>query len=328
MIPPSGRALAPAPIAAAALVVARRGGSVFARGLATLCLVPFLGLGLGLGSVAVAGAADIVAHRGASHDAPENTVAAARLGWEQGADAVELDVHLSKDGRIVVIHDPDTRRTTGVAGRVVEQSWEELRRLDAGSWKDARFAGERLPTLEEMAAIVPAGRRLFIEIKCGPEILPELERVLRTTALRPEQIVIIGFGYDTMVQAKKRFPQFKVHWLSAFKREAKTGQMTPSIDSLIRRARTGGLSGLDLQYQGPIDADAVRRVKAAGLEFHVWTVDDAAEARRLSEAGVDSITTNRPRWLRDQLARPAASPAGDAAASPSTSGGSIPAPRL
>lgn len=249
-------------------------------------------------------AVEIVAHRGASRDAPENTVASARLAWEQKADAVELDIYLTRDGRIVVLHDADTKRTTGQPGKVVEKSWDELRALDAGSWKHARWKGEKLPSLDEIIATVPADRRLFIEIKCGPEVLPELERVLKASGLPASRTVIIGFGYETMVQAKKRFPAIAVHWLSSFKQDARSGQMVPGVDELIQKAKAGGLTGLDLSEKGPIDAAFVGKVKAAGLQCHVWTVDDPVAARRLRDAGVDSITTNRPRFLRESLAAP------------------------
>src|SRR5262249_38764427 len=99
---------------------------------------------------------EIIAHRGASHDAPENTLAAMRLAWAQGADAIECDVHLARDGELVVVHDPDARRTTGVALEVARASVAELQQLDAGRWKDARFAGEKIPTLDEVLALVPA----------------------------------------------------------------------------------------------------------------------------------------------------------------------------
>jgi glycerophosphoryl diester phosphodiesterase len=247
------------------------------------------------------GAVDIVAHRGASFDAPENTVASAKLGWKQEADAVEIDIYLSKDGRIVVMHDADTKRTTGVVGKMVETTAADLRALDAGSWKGADWKGERIPFLEEIIATVPAGRRLFIEIKCGPEILPELERVWKASGLKPAQTVIIGFGYDTMVAARKRFPDVPVHWLSGFKTNAKSGAVTPTVGELIRKAKAGGLTGIDVSHQGPVDEAFIRQVKAAGLQCHVWTVDDPVIARRLKAAGVDSITTNRPRWLREQL---------------------------
>ena len=102
---------------------------------------------------------EIVAHRGASYDAPENTVAAIKLAWEQKADAAEFDVFLSKDGKIVVMHDKDTKRIAGVDRKVVDQTLAELRKLDVGRWKDAKFAGEKMPTLDEMLATVPEGKQ-------------------------------------------------------------------------------------------------------------------------------------------------------------------------
>ena len=122
---------------------------------------------------------EIIAHRGASFDAPENTLAAVRLGWEQSADAVEVDVHLSRDGKIVVIHDDTTRKVAGVPRGVQSQTLSELKALDVGRWKSRRWTGERIPLFEEVLATIPAGKRLFVEIKSGPECLPEFAKVLR-----------------------------------------------------------------------------------------------------------------------------------------------------
>src|SRR6266704_983821 len=113
----------------------------------------------------------IIAHRGASYDAPENTLPAIKLAWEQGADAVEIDVHLSRDGRIAVIHDESTRKTGGVNKKVCDQAWSELQKLDVGCWKDRNWAGTCIPSLEEVLATVPQGKRLFIEVKCGEEFI-------------------------------------------------------------------------------------------------------------------------------------------------------------
>lgn len=108
-----------------------------------------------LGLVAQTSAVDIIGHRGASHDAPENTLAAFKLGWEQGADAVELDIWLTKDGKIVCLHDADTKRTTGVLKKAADSTLAELRTLDAGTWKDAKWRGEKIPTLTEALAAIP-----------------------------------------------------------------------------------------------------------------------------------------------------------------------------
>ncbi len=246
-------------------------------------------------------AVEIIAHRGASYDAPENTLAAFRLGYTQQADAVELDIRLTRDGQIVVIHDANTRRTTGHDADVKSCSLASLRALDAGRWKGAQWQGERLPTLSEALATVPDGKQLFIEIKCGPEVLPELERVLKTAGKASEQTVLIGFKYETMKTARQRFPKLPLYWLVAVGTDAKT-EPTPDIETLIAKARAAGFDGLNLHYRFPIDAAAVAKVRAAGLRLYVWTVDDTAVAARLAAVGVNGLTTNRPRWLRDQLA--------------------------
>ena len=151
-------------------------------------------------------AVEIIAHRGASHDAPENTLAAMELAWEQGADAIELDLHLSKDGEIIVMHDPDTKRTTGVVGKIVDLtgvSWRSWM-LAPGCIRASRT--ERIPSLQSLLQTVGPGKRVFIEIKCGPEIMPRLKEVLTRVNLPPERMVIIGFGLETMAAAKEMFP--------------------------------------------------------------------------------------------------------------------------
>ena len=117
--------------------------------------------------------------------------------------------------------------------------------------------------------------------------------------------MLIGFNYDTMVQAKQQFPQLQVYWIVSYKTDKhdKNKREVPRLDSLIQKARAGRLDGLDLDARLPIDSRWVSQVKAAGLRLYVWTVDDAALASRLMDAGVDGITTNRPGWLREQGTR-------------------------
>lgn len=245
---------------------------------------------------------EIIAHRGASDEAPENTLAAFRLGWQQ-ADANELDIHLSKDGRIVVLHDATTKRTAGVDKPVAQQTLEELRKLDAGSWKAAKWAGEKIPTLTEVLELLPAKKRLVIEIKCGPEILPELQRTLAAFPGKKDQLAVIGFGYDTMAQAKRLMPGLPMYWLSSAKADKNTGK-APELDDLIAKCRAGGLDGLDLNHEFPIDKAFVDKVHAAGLKLVTWTVNDPEIARKEAAAGVDGITTDRPELLRQKLSTP------------------------
>src|SRR5258706_6726864 len=121
-----------------------------------------------------ASATEIVAHRGASYDAPENTLVSQELAWKHHADAAELDVHLTKDGKLAVMHDPTLKRTTGHEGKFEDFTLAKLRQLDAGKWKGPQFAGEKIPTLDEMLAHIPPGKRIIIHIKVGAEIVPEL----------------------------------------------------------------------------------------------------------------------------------------------------------
>ena len=250
--------------------------------------------------------AAIIAHRGASHDAPENTLAAVRLAWQRKTDAVEVDVHLSKDRRVVVIHDRTTKRTAGEGAEVADQTLPQLRRLDVGRHKAARWAGERIPTVEEVLETVPKGKRLFVEIKCGPEVLGPLHAALAACGLAAEQVVLIGFDLKTMTAAKKRLPDHRVHWLCVLRKDPENGSWQPPAADLLAKVRRAGLDGLSIGACPAIDKPFVNRIHAAGMELYVWTVDDPAEAKRLQQAGVDGITTNRPGWLRGKLSPRAA----------------------
>ena len=253
-------------------------------------------LALGLGEAA---AVEIIGHRGASFDAPENTLAAFRLAFEQGADAVECDVYLTKDGKIAVLHDKDTKRVAGVDKKVVDQTLDELRALDVGRWKDSKFTGEKIPTLTELLAVIPKGKRLYIEVKCGPEIMTELKRVLGAAKLDPDQTPIISFSAAVVAAAKKELPALKAYWIVSVTSKKKTW----TVDELIAKGTEIKADGLDLSHDPMITSDFVKKAEAAKLPVFVWTVNDPAVARAMLGAGVKAITTDRPGWLREQLAK-------------------------
>src|SRR5262245_53270390 len=148
---------------------------------------------IALGCLTSMRAVEIVGHRGASHDAPENTMAATNLAWKQSADAVETDIWLSKDGKLIVSHDKNGKRTAGRDVTFLDITQAEARTLDAGSWKDPKFKGEKIPLLEEQIASIPAGKRMLVEIKPGPEIVTELTRVLKQMRATEKNITIISF---------------------------------------------------------------------------------------------------------------------------------------
>ncbi len=241
----------------------------------------------------------IIAHRGASHLAPENTRAAAILAWKQNADAVEVDVHLSKDRRIMVIHDDNTKRTAGVDMKVAQTTAPELRKLDVGSFKNKTYAGEKIPFLEEIIATVPQGKKLFVEIKCGPEIIDLLKRTIEKSG-KKKQIIIISFSLDVVSQAKKSMPDIPAYWIIGAEKDAQTQKILPHDPQNILLAQKHGLDGLDVHYGGVTEA-FMQAVKKQGQDLYAWTVDDPVEAARLRTLGVKGITTNRPGWLREQL---------------------------
>lgn len=239
---------------------------------------------------------EYIAHRGASWEAPENTLSAIRRAWEAGADAVEVDVHLTADNRLAVIHDKDTRRTAGVDWQVSQKTLHELQSLDVGRWKAERFAGERIPTLEEVLDLVPPGKRLFIEIKCKSEILPFLEKAVSESGKRA-QVVLICFDPDVLVQCKQQMPDIPAYWLVGTEKDNDTGKPVPHSAQLLSAVREKNLDGLDVHYEG-LSEDFVKAARKAGQDLYVWTVDTSETANRLIQWGVKGITTNRPDHLK------------------------------
>ncbi len=241
---------------------------------------------------------EIIAHRGASYIAPENTMASVMLGWEKNAD-VEVDVYLSRDNRIMVMHDSSTKRTGNVDLKIADTTSDELRKVDVGSFKSEAYQGEPIPFLADIIERIPRGKKLYVEIKCGPEILPVLVPMIEKSG-KSKQIVIISFGLETAAAAKKQLPRIPVYWLKGTDKDEVTKQYLPHDPSLIDVAVENGLDGLDLHYAG-VNQEFMDAVKAAGQKLYVWTVDDPQEAKRLVDLGVAGITTNRPEWLREQL---------------------------
>lgn len=244
-------------------------------------------------------ATEIVAHRGFSGRAPENTVAAFNLAWEHDSDACELDLYLTKDGEIAILHDADTKRTTGVAKIVKDSTLAELQVLDAGSWKAKGYKGEKIPTLAESLKTMPVGKkRFFLEIKCGPEVVPVLAKQLKTWRLRGAQLCIIAFDRQVAQESKKALPWMKVYRLSS----EKTKDKKPvDLTQLIADTKADGLDGLDLGMKWAWNEALVKQVKDAGLELYVWTVNKPADVKRFAALGVDGITTDDPVMVRAAL---------------------------
>lgn len=232
----------------------------------------------------------VIAHRGASAEAPENTLAAVKLAWQQGADAVEVDVYCTADGQIVCSHDGSTKRTAGVDLAIAQTTFAELRKLDVGKWKGPQWAGERIPTLAEVLDTIPAGKRLFVEIKSGPDTVPDILAVLRIYP-HPHRLVGISFGAGVIEAVREQYPRLYTCFLCAAGPQA------------VEQARKLNAHGLDVQMSDAVNEGFAQACRAAGLGLYVWTVDDLAVAKRAAGLGVDGITTNRPAEIMAGLGR-------------------------
>lgn len=247
----------------------------------------------------------IVAHRGSSHEAPENTLAAFELAWQQDADAIEGDFYLTQDGEIVCIHDKTTARTAPKHPElnVAKSTLAQLRQVEVGSWKNARYSGEKIPTLKEVLATIPENKGLFLEVKCGPEITPVLKKQLEQSSLKPEQITIICFNADVVKACRKEMPQYKANWLTSYKKAKSTGNWTPEQKEVLAQIETSGATGLGSQGNAEIiDESFSKEILEAGHELHVWTINDSNLARYFADLGVQSITTDKPLEIRHALA--------------------------
>lgn len=246
-------------------------------------------------AISNANSAFVVGHRGASFDAPENTISAFELAWEEGADAVEGDFHLTADGEIVCIHDATTKKVADKDLIVKNSTLAELKKLDVGVWKGQQWVGTRIPTLAELFATVPNGKKIYVEIKCGVQILPKLIQEIDKSALEEEQIVVISFDPEVIKEFKLLRPKISANWLLVIDEVLGGGLSTDSwlAIQLLKAIRADGIS---TNYQN-VTQEMVSAIKNAGFEYHVWTVDDVQKAKLLHEFGVNSITTNRPQEI-------------------------------
>ena len=189
----------------------------------------------------------IIAHRGSSAIAPENTLAAVCSAWRVNSDAVEVDVHLTADNRIAVIHDTDTQRVSNEKLVVSKSTFEQISQLDVGSHKSWNYRDEKIPELKKVISTIPESKKLFIEIKCSQKILPHLKRLIKNSD-KVSQLVLISFNLDTLTQAKKQLPKIPAYWLVSPRKNEKTGKYLPYSSKLIIEAKSRNLDGLNANY--------------------------------------------------------------------------------
>jgi glycerophosphoryl diester phosphodiesterase len=243
----------------------------------------------------------IVAHRGASKQAPENTLPAFELAWKQGADAIEADFRLSKDGHIVCIHDANTKKTGDKNLIIANSTLSELKKIDVGSFKGEQFKGTRIPTIEEVFATIPKGKKIFIEIKSGPETVDPLLKAIKQSSLQPEQIAIIVFKEKILLDVKKHAPHLYTSWLCSLKKD-KRGKMKPSLESILKTIKTCQIDGFSSSYN-QLNQEIIQTLQKQGTDCHVWTINDPRHAKKFINWKINSITTDLPDKIKLEVTK-------------------------
>lgn len=231
----------------------------------------------------------IIAHRGASADAPESTAAAIRRAVAIGVDMIELDVQLTRDGRLVIIHDDRLERTTTGRGRVSGRSYRELARLDAGSWFSPRFRGERILLMSQALEVMSRRCRANLELKRTPQPARLIRQFVRGVRRLKATSRVLASSFDLSL----------LRWLRRAAPEiASAALCARQPQPALRQAIALGCVAFHPRAH-LVTPSLVEQAHAAGLRVHVWTVDELPEARRLRRCGVDGLFTNRPASFRN-----------------------------
>ena len=240
----------------------------------------------------------VIAHRGYSSVAPENTLAAFEAALRCGADMVETDLHPTADGSVALIHDPEVDATTGGRGRVAELATEELTRLDAGSWFSTAYRGQRVPLLADLLDLLTEhpGAQLLLELKevwTAEQVRTAVDLVRRAGAA--DQVVLQSFEVATLEHVRDVAPGIRRAVLldeaapdalaqgRALRRDLGVLACNPGVASLVRRP------------------EVVGQLQEAGLAVWTWTVDESVLWRSVVDSGVDGVITNRPDGLKGWL---------------------------
>ena len=244
----------------------------------------------------------VVAHRGSSAVAPQNTLAAFEAAWRSGAGSIEIDIQPTADGHVVVIHDDTVEATTDGQGVVTEMTLEALRALDAGSWFAPAYAGQRVPTFAEVLDLMVR--------RPGIDLLLELKGAWTTEQVRPVTAAIRAAGLADRVIGQSFWPQSVTALAEAdpdLRRGLLVFEVPDGLDALV--ATCADLGVMTCNPYGPLlvtHPDLVDRLHAAGLQVQVWTLNEPEQWAAAVELGVDAVITDRPDRLAGWLAARAA----------------------
>jgi glycerophosphoryl diester phosphodiesterase len=237
----------------------------------------------------------VIGHRGASEDAPENTLSSVKESFKQGSDGVEIDIRLTKDNHVVCIHDKNSLRTSGEFLIISETKLNALKKLDVGSWKSKKWKNERIPLLEEVLKVIPDKKEIFIEVKTGTEIIEPLIKVLNRSNINLSDVSIISFNREVIKKIKTRMSEITGNLLIAFDPEVNLEQ---GLGDLLKSINADGVGAQNHQN---LNSSLVKEVHNLRKKIHVWTVNDQEEANKFELMGINSITTNRPKLIKKSL---------------------------
>lgn len=240
----------------------------------------------------------VIAHRGGAQLAPENTLSAIHKAIELEVDMIEIDVILSKDGEVIVIHDDTVDRTSDGEGVVKEMTLAELKMLDAGSWFDAKFAGERIPTLDETLEAIQGKCILLIEIKDGDEEYPGLEAKVVDAIKRyhaEDWVIVQSFNERSVLRVGEMSKDFPTFFLMG-------SSFSDFYDKLPASASNTTLpyTGVAIHHKA-INADQVKKLHELGYQVLVWTVNSKEDIQQTIQYQVDGIITDRPDLVQELL---------------------------
>jgi glycerophosphoryl diester phosphodiesterase len=248
----------------------------------------------------------IIAHRGASAEAPENTLVAFLLAFMQGADAVEADVRMTSDGHLVVVHDEDTKRVSGVSLKVSKTSLEKLRGLDVGRVKTKKGQGQRMPRLEEVLGMMPEEKLLLLHLKIGPDGLVRLIELLKAAGELINRVRLMSAEVEVLMAMKQALPECGLILLCERRWTQKSDVWLPEIEVMMTVALAVGAEVVAIDSRSlAAEPEMVDVMMERGVKTHVWTVNRAPSARRFSDLGVSGIKTDYPGHLVSSFAKAA-----------------------
>ncbi len=243
----------------------------------------------------------IIAHRGASFDAPENTLASVNLAWSQNIDFVEVDVKLTKDNVLVVFHDDSTFRYNKVDKFINEYDFAELSTIDVGVFKGEEWKHEPIPSLEQVINTIPKNGTLVVELKDGPEMEDALLALQKKHAETWKQLEFIAFNYDTICMAKRIFEHNKCLWLLDLDYDSESSKNIPSYKEIIKKVKQHNLDGVDVFAGEYADKTFFETMHAENFQVYLWTINDIDHAKQYLPYSPHGITTDRPKWMKDHL---------------------------